>query len=104
MSNLLDPLWVDAAMVLGFFAVGNVLFGHFEMHRPRWRRLLKMVFVVALVLGLSATVGRAWAWGMLLLSLLAAAYIHAIWLPRRGVNGWTGEPRERYLEIVMREP
>jgi hypothetical protein len=28
-----DSLWVETAVVLGIFAVGNILFGHFERHR-----------------------------------------------------------------------
>lgn len=97
-----DTLWFDAAVVLGIFAVGNILFGHFEEHRPKWRRLLKVVLVLAIVLTLSATAGRAWAYGVLALPLLGAAYIHLRWLPKHGINGWTGEPRDRYLELVTR--
>jgi hypothetical protein len=26
--------------------------------------------------------------------------IHAWWLPQRGVNGWTAEPRERYYALL----
>jgi hypothetical protein len=29
-----------------------------------------------------------------------ALYVHLRWLPRHGVNGLTGEPRERYLELL----
>ena len=28
--------------------------------------------------------------------LLPLIYVHAIWLPLHGINGWTGEPREKY--------
>ena len=93
-------LWLDAAVVLGIFAVGSILFGHFEEHRPKWRRVLKLVIVLGVVLGLSATVGRAWAYGVLVLPLLGALVIHAWWLPKNGVNGWTGEPKERYYELI----
>lgn len=97
-----DTLWFEAAVVLGVFAVGNILFGHFEEHRPKWRRLLKMVLFLAVVLGLSATVGRRWAFGFLAVPLLAAVYVHAWWLPKHGVNGLTGEPRDRYRELIAR--
>ena len=39
----------------------------------------------------------------LLLPLGVALYVHRYWLPRHGVNGWTGEPRERYLALVARK-
>ena len=87
-----DTLWFDAAVVLDIFAVGNILFGHFEAHR----------LVLAVILTLSATLGREWAFGVLMLGLLGAAYIHLRWLPKHGVNGWTGEPRDRYLELVTK--
>jgi hypothetical protein len=30
--------------------------------------------------------------------------IHAWWLPRQGVNGWTAEPRDRYYALVGLDP
>lgn len=87
-------------MVLGIFAIGNILFGHFEQHRPPARRLAKVAIVLGITLGLSSTVGRIWGLGWLLLPLSAAAYVHLRWLPSRGVNGWTGEPRDRYLALM----
>lgn len=92
--------WFEVAVVMSLFAVGSILFGHFEEHRPKWRRLLKVAVVLTLVLGLSATVGREWAFAALSLPLIGAAFIHLWWLPRNGVNGWTGEPKERYYELI----
>lgn len=97
-----DSLWVEAAIVLGIFAVGNILFGHFVQHTPPVRRLAKVVVVLAITLALSSTVGRIWGLGWLLLPLSAAAYAHLRWLPKHGVNGWTGEPRDRYLALLAK--
>ncbi len=91
-----DVLWFDTTIVLGLFAVGSILFGHFEEHKPKWRRLLKVLIVLGVVLTLSATVGRVWAFGVLAIPLLGAVVVHTWWLPKHGVNGWTGEPKERY--------
>ena len=96
-------LWFDAAVVLGIFAVGNIVFGHLEAHRPTWQRLSKVALILGAVLGLSATVGRLWSFGLLTAMFLAAVYVHAWWLPKHGVNGLTGEPRDRYLELVARK-
>jgi hypothetical protein len=30
---------------------------------------------------------------------VAVVFVHAWWLPRKGVNGWTAEPRERYYAL-----
>lgn len=95
-----NTLWFDVAVVMSIFAVGNILFGHFEEHKPKWRRLLKVAVVLALVVGLSATVGRVWAYLVLAMPLIGAAVIHLWWLPKHGINGWTAEPRDKYLELV----
>lgn len=95
-----DNLWFDVAVVMSIFAVGNILFGHFEEHKTKWRRLLKVALVVGGVVSLSGTVGRGWAYGALSLPLAAAAVVHLWWLPRNGINGWTGEPKEKYLELI----
>jgi hypothetical protein len=95
-----DSLWFETAIVLGVFAVGNIYFGHFELHNPPTRRLAKMGVFLAITLALSSTAGRAWGLGWLLLPLGAALYIHLWWLPRHGINGLTGEPRDRYLALI----
>lgn len=97
-----DSLWFDVAVVMTIFAVGGVLFGRFEEHKPRGRRLLKVIIVTAIVVTLAATVGRAWAYGFMAIPLLGAAYVHLVWLPKRGINGWTAEPRDKYLQLVQR--
>lgn len=99
-----DTLWFEVAFTMGIFAIGGILFGHFEEYKPKWRRLLKVVIVLGIVVGLSASVGRRWAFGVLVIPLAAAAYIHLRWLPKNGVNGWTGEPRARYYELVGHDP
>ncbi len=96
--------WFDVAVVLWIFAFGNILFGHFEEHRPKWRRLAKVVLVLGVFLVLMEFAGRAWAYAFLAIPLLAALYVHAIWLPRKGVNGLTGEPRARYYEVIGYRP
>jgi hypothetical protein len=96
----LNTLWFDIAVVMSIFAFGSVLFGRFEEHKPRGRRVLKVIVVVAVVVGLAATAGRVWAYGVLSIPLLAAAWVHLVWLPKHGINGWTGEPREKYLRLM----
>jgi hypothetical protein len=95
-----STLWFDAAVVLGIFAVGNIVFGHFQEHKPKWKRILKLVVFLAVILALSAGAGRMWAMGLIGGLLVVAAYVHFTWLPRHGVNGWTGEPRQRYHELI----
>jgi hypothetical protein len=97
-----DTYWFDVALVMSIFAVGTICFGRFEEHKSRGRRLVKVAVVLTSVLSLSAAGLRVVAWGLLALVGVAAAWIHLAWLPRHGINGWTGEPREKYLELVRR--
>jgi len=98
-----DSLWFDLAIVMSIFAFGNVLFGRFEDHKPRGRRVLKVTIVSGVVLLLSSTLGRAWSFGLIGVMLLAAAWVHGYWLPKQGINGWTAEPRDKYLALVTRK-
>ncbi len=96
----IDTPWFDVAVVMSIFAFGNALFGRFEEHKPRGRRVLKIALVTAIFAGVVATAGRVWGYALLSLPLIAAAWVHMVWLPKHGINGWTAEPRDKYLELV----
>jgi hypothetical protein len=97
-----DPvLMQDVALFLFLLLVSHILLGHFEEHRPKWRRVLKVIFAVALFAGLWIAIGRVWTWAFFVTFVaIGIPIVHMWWLPKHGVNGWTGEPRERYLELV----
>lgn len=95
-----DSVWFELAIVMAIFAFGSILFGHFEEHKPKWRRVLKVILTTAIFVFLSATFGRVIAFGFLALPLLGAAVVHLWWLPKNGVSGWTAEPREKYYELI----
>src|SRR3954471_6427454 len=95
-----DTLWFDAAIVCAIFAVGNICFGRFSEHQSRLARVAKLVVTLAIVLGLSASAHRGWAYGVLSAAVIPFLYVHGYWLPKHGVNGWTAEPRERYMELM----
>ena len=92
-------MWMDIAIVACIFAVGNILFGQFEEGVPKWKRVAKFFLTIGLVALISATAGRAWVFVLVGAMLSGAVVIHAWWLPRHGINGWTGEPREKYYEL-----
>lgn len=90
---------LDVAVVGLILLAGNLVFGHFEPYAPLWRRVLKAVVVLAITAVISHYFGRT---GVLIafgIAILPVVYIHAIWLPRNGVNGWTGEPKEKYYAL-----
>jgi hypothetical protein len=94
-----DTLWFEVSVVTFFFLLGNIFLGHFEERSPRWRKLVKYIVMLAIILGLSVYFGRTAAMLVLGLSLLPVIYIHGVVLPRKGINGWTAEPKAKYYEF-----
>ena len=92
--------WFDVALAMTVFMLGQLSFGRFVEHQPRWRRLLKSALGVALLVGTSAYAGRVWMYALLGLIALGVAIVHGWWLPRNGINGWTAEPRDRYNALM----
>lgn len=86
-------------LMAAFLSLGNIVFWKFDPRQPLWRRLLKVVAALAV----TAVVSHYFGWtGVLIwfaILLLPLVYIHGIWLPRHGVNGWTAEPREKYHQL-----
>jgi hypothetical protein len=95
----IDTLWFEIAMVCGLTAFGSIFFGHFEEHTPKFRRVLKLLMFILIVVLISKYAGRVWALGFLGALLLGVVYIHGFWLPSKGINGLTGEPKRKYYEL-----
>ena len=94
-----DTLWLEIAVVCGLTAFGSIFFGHFEEHTPKFRRVLKLILFNLIVVLISKYLGRVWSFGFLGIMLLGVAYIHAVWLPGKGINGLTGEPKRKYYAL-----
>jgi hypothetical protein len=94
-----DCLWFEVALVCAIHAVGGIFFSHFEVHTPKWRKVLKLIFFITITLVLSVTIGRVWALSFLGAMLLFVVYIHGFWLPSKGINGWTAEPKDKYYDL-----
>lgn len=92
-------MWVDVAVMAVFLIVGNVVFRHFEPMASMTRRVLKVVATLAITAAVSYFFGRKGVIVAFGVALLPVVYIHAIWLPRHGVNGWTGEPKAKYYAL-----
>jgi hypothetical protein len=89
-------MFLDVAVVAVLLVIGNVAFRHFDPRMPLWRRLLKVLIALAATVIISHYFGRTGVLIALGVALLPLIYVHAIWLPRHGVNGWTAKPREKY--------
>lgn len=94
-----NTIWFDITVVAIVLLLGHIAFGHFEERSPRWRKLLKAIITFTLMISLNLLFGRTVAFIVLGLWLLPVLYIHGILLPRKGVNGWTGEPKAKYYAI-----
>ncbi len=92
-------MWFEIAITASGFALGNILFGHFEEGTPKWRRVLKFFLFIGLTILISTTAGRKWFFVFLGVMMVFPLVIHLWWLPRKGINGWTGEPKEKYYEL-----
>ena len=95
-----DSLWFDVAGFTTLCVVLTVAFGRFERHKPAWRRVGKIVVLVALVLVAIEALGRAWGYAVLGLLLLAGTALHFVVLWKLGINGFTAEPREKFETLL----
>lgn len=92
---------VGVALVMTVFYVGTLFFGHFEEHKPKWKRLLKVAAFIGFTVWLSSLGLRKLAYDIILgVGSLFAAVVHLYWLPKNGVNGWTGEPKDKYYALI----
>jgi hypothetical protein len=74
--------------------------GHFEERTPKIRRVGKYVLTLIIICVLSVYFGRYVAMAVLGAFLLPILYVHGYYLPKkRGINGWTGEPKSKYYEF-----
>jgi hypothetical protein len=95
-----ESLWFEVAIVSMIFAIGNMVMGHFEERTPKLRRVGKYVVILLLICSISVLLGRTIAMTVLGLSVIPILYIHVYYLPRKkGINGWTGEPKSKYYEF-----
>jgi len=86
-------------MVAAILVFGNIKFRHFDPRLPLRRRVMKVLAALAVTAAVSHYFGRAGVLIGLGIAMLPVIYVHGIWLPRHGVNGWTGEPREKYYAL-----
>jgi len=46
-QNNAAPMWMAVAITAIIFTIGNILFGHFNEGTPKWKRVTKVVLVLA---------------------------------------------------------
>ena len=95
-----ESLWFEIAIVNIIYAFGNIVMGQFEEQTPKIRRVGKYLLTLLIVCGVSVLFGRPVAMIVLAVFFLPVLYIHVYYLPKKkGINGWTGEPKSKYYEF-----
>jgi predicted Na+-dependent transporter len=95
-----ESLWFEVAIVSIIYALGNIIFGHFEERTPVVRRVGKYLLTLIIVIAISVYIGRIVAMAFLAVFIIPLVYIHGYYLPRKkGINGLTGEPKSKYYEF-----
>ena len=79
-----------------------VVFNKFEKHVPMTRRIVKLIIVVGVLSIIGILFSRFAFWGMIALMTIGQIYVHGVYFPKHGVNGWTAEPYDKYLELSSR--
>lgn len=93
-------LWFEVAIISIIYALGNILMGHFEERTPKVRRVVKYILTLVIVCCISIYIGRTTAMITLSLFTIPLLYVHGYYLPKKkGINGWTGEPKSKYYEF-----
>ena len=92
-------MWYEVAIISLIFAIGNIFFGHFEEKTPKWRRLLKIVVVIAVSVLISYWAGRVGFYIFLAVMVIAFLIVHLWWLPKKGIHPFTAEPKDKYYEL-----
>lgn len=95
----IDSIWFEIAIVSAIITLGQIFLGHFEERTPRLKKLVKYVLFLGVTIGLSYFFGRWVALLFLGLFMIPVLYVHLIYLPKKGINGWTGEPKKKYYEL-----
>jgi hypothetical protein len=95
----ISSFWFEISLVTFLFLLGHIFLGHFEERSPKFRKLIKYFVTLAIVLTLSYFFGRIVAFSVLGAAFIPVIYIHGILLPKKGINGWTGEPRSKYYDF-----
>jgi len=95
----MNSMLFDVTIVGVLLAIGSLIFRKFDPRLPLWRRLLKIFFALVITAAISYHFGRTGVIVAFAVAMLPVVYVHGIWLPRHGVNGWTAEPRDKYYAL-----
>lgn len=98
--HIIDHLLLDALIIATGWALGNILLNNFEKHLSWARRLSKFMCILILAISIDAFFGKM-AFAIVLGAMtLGIIILHGCWFPKRGINGRTAEPLNKYYELI----
>jgi hypothetical protein len=56
------------------FAIGNIVFGHFEERTPKWRRVTKVIVFLAVTRLITVQFGRPWSFLAIAIPLRSSSW------------------------------
>lgn len=95
--SVVELVTVLAIASLAYF----VIFDKFEKHLPLRRRIIKLLVVVGTLAVIGVLFSRYAFWGVIALMTIGQIVLHGWYFPKKGVNGLTAEPYDRYLAVIQ---
>ena len=78
-----------------------VVFNKFEKHLPTARRIVKLFIVVGTLAVIGLLFSRYAFWGVITLMTIGQIVLHGWYFPKKGINGLTAEPYDKYLATIQ---
>ena len=79
-----------------------IVINNFEKHLPFIRRVGKLVIVIGTLAFIGILFGRYVFWGIISVMTIGQIILHGWYFPRKGINGLTAEPYDKYLATIQK--
>jgi hypothetical protein len=89
----------DLFLASTLFALGSIVFGHFEAKTPLPRRLAKLASFLGLTALVSWVLGQPWSLIWIFGVFGLGLGFHVWWTKKHGIGVFSGEPREKYYQL-----
>ena len=92
-------MFFDLFLASTLFALGCIVFGHFEAHTPLPRRLARLTILLALTALVSWGLERPWSLIWIVGVFGIGTGFHVWWCRKHGIGIFSAEPREKYYQL-----
>lgn len=92
-------MYLDLFIAAALLHLGLIVFGRFEIHTPKWRRVAKAAVFFGVTALLSARFGHGAALAWVLGAMALGLSVHGWWTRRHGIAFFDPEPWERYVAL-----